>query len=95
LLTELPDRIAPTASFALFPIMMERELPNRFEIIFSTIEKVTQKNSYPYVLESIRHNVFWRQFPQEYESKFRKLYDKQKWPVFDEIADEIKNLKGT
>jgi hypothetical protein len=86
LLTELTVSMKPEDSVEIFRLIMDRKLPNRFQFIFTSLEKL-KKGSYYYW--SLKNAGFWSQFPQEYKVKFKKLYEQTKLSVFEEIADEI------
>ena len=72
----------------LFHLVLKRNLPNKFEVIYHTLERVKAGNSY-YYLYYLSNADFWNQFPKEYVEKFRALAKKNKLNVFEDIADEI------
>ena len=72
----------------LFHLVLKRNLPNKFELIYHTLERVKSGNSY-YYLYYLSNADFWNQFPKEYVEKFRALAKKNKLNVFEDIADEI------
>jgi hypothetical protein len=72
----------------IFKLLLEREVANRFEIIYTAMSKAT-KNTYYWTLNRLKNNCVWNTFPKEYEAKFRKLYDRTQLELFSDIADEI------
>ena len=72
----------------LFHLVLKRNLPSKFELIYHTLERVKSGNSY-YYLYYLSNADFWNQFPKEYVEKFRALAKKNKLNVFEDIADEI------
>ena len=86
----LIDKLPKTKSYmalASFKYLMHREVPNRFELIFSEVKNIT----YAYPFNSLNDTGFWNRFPKEYGAKFRALYDKNKVQFFEDIANEIEN----
>ncbi|MDR2847979.1 MAG: HEAT repeat domain-containing protein [Bacteroidales bacterium] len=88
LLVDLAKKVSPLECGEIFRLLLIREAPKRFDVIFSAMEKL-QKNSYSWQLNQLSGKNFWNQFPKEYAEKFRKLYDTNKLDIFQEIADEI------
>jgi len=88
LLTALTRITMPGDQVTIFKLLMERKVKNCYETIFSTIERFP-KNTYYYALNRLKNIGFWQQFPKEYATKFRVLYEKNKLEVYNEIADEI------
>ena len=72
----------------LFHLVLKRNFPNKFEVIYHTLERVKAGNSY-YYLYYLSNADFWNKFPKEYVEKFRALAKKNKLNVFEDIADEI------
>ena len=72
----------------MFRLVLKRNLTNKFELIYHTLERVKSGNSY-YYLYYLSNADFWNQFPKEYVEKFRALAKKNKLNVFEDIADEI------
>ena len=72
----------------LFHLVLKRNLPSKFELIYHTLERVKSGNSY-YYLYYLSNADFWNQFPKEYVEKFRALAKKNRLNVFEDIADEI------
>ncbi|MDU1890720.1 MAG: HEAT repeat domain-containing protein [Dysgonomonas sp.] len=95
LVTELDakNKLQPYEQVIPFKMIMERELSNRFELIFSAIEKFP-KNTYYYVLSRLKNAGFWNKFPKEYAAKFRKLAENTKLEAYGEIADDIETANN-
>ena len=72
----------------MFRLVLKRNLPNKFELIYHSLEKIKAGNSY-YYLYYLSNSDFWNQFPKEYLEKFRALAKKNRLNVFEDIADEI------
>ena len=72
----------------MFRLVLKRNLPNKFELIYHSLEKIKAGNSY-YYLYYLSNSDFWNQFPKEYVEKFRALAKKNRQNVFEDIADEI------
>ena len=80
----------PSIQVVIFKYIMKYDFSDKFDIIFSTIEKYPKTvNNYEYVLSYLSNIGIWTQFPKKYGEKFRKLGEKAKQDVFGEIADEI------
>lgn len=90
LLVSLLSKVMPGEQITIFKLIMEREIKNRFNIIYSAIEKYP-KNTYYYALNRLKNTDFWKSFPKEYAAKFRQLYEKNKLEIYNEIADEIES----
>jgi hypothetical protein len=86
LLAELTVSMSPEDCIEIFRLMMERKRPDRFQIIFTSLEKLKKNSYYHY---SLKNAGFWNQFPKEYKAKFKKLYEQNNLQIFEEIADEI------
>lgn len=87
---EMLPKVPHDAHIPLYELIMENDFKDKFEMIYSSIEKVP-KHSYTYVYSRLKNNGFWTQFPKGYTEKFRKLYERTKLDVYDEIAEEIEN----
>ena len=72
----------------LYRLILKRNFPNKFELIYHSLEKIKAGNSY-YYLYYLSNSDFWNQFPKEYVQKFRALAKKNRLNVFEDIADEI------
>ena len=72
----------------LYRLILKRNFPNKFELIYHSLEKIKAGNSY-YYLYYLSNSDFWNQFPKEYVEKFRALAKKNRQNVFEDIADEI------
>jgi hypothetical protein len=72
----------------LYRLILKRNFPNKFELIYHSLEKIKAGNSY-YYLYYLSNSDFWNQFPKEYVEKFRALAKKNRLNVFEDIADEI------
>lgn len=90
LLVSLLSKVMPGEQITIFKLIMEREIKNRFNIIYSAIEKYP-KNTYYYALNRLKNTDFWKSFPKEYAAKFRQLYEKNKLEIYNDIADEIES----
>ena len=73
----------------IFRYLMKRDIANRFDLIFSAIEKLPKNTSNAYWLNQFSGIGFWTQFPGKYADKFRKLGEKNKQDIYLTIADEI------
>lgn len=73
----------------IFRYMMKRDMANRFELIYSAIEKLPKNTNNTYWLNQFSDTGFWTQFPEKYADKFRKLGEKNKQDIYVTIADEI------
>ena len=72
----------------LYHLILKRNLPNKYELIYHSLEKMKAGNAY-YFLYNLSDTDFWKQFPKEYAQKFRILAEKNKLKIFKEIAEEI------
>ncbi|MDR2037324.1 MAG: HEAT repeat domain-containing protein [Bacteroidales bacterium] len=88
LLIHLAAKVAPAEEVTIFKLIMEREIADRFSIIYSVMEKYP-KNTYYYALNRLKNTGLWTRFPKEYAPKFRDLFLKTKIDLFESIADEI------
>lgn len=70
----------------IFEMIVRRQLPNAFELIFECLSKI-KKSTYYYSYYA--RSAFWKQFPKEYAQKLRDLYEKNNINIFLEIADTI------
>lgn len=75
----------------IFEMMIERNVPNKFELIYDITSKYKQ-GSGRYYFYSLYHADFWKKFPKEYASRYRKLHEKEKLDLFKEIADRIDDI---
>lgn len=89
LLVDLTRKVMPGEQITIFKLLVERNVKNNFELIFSTIANFHPKNTYYYALNRLKNIGFWNKFPKEYAVKFRDLNSKTKLEVYNEIADEI------
>jgi hypothetical protein len=88
LLIDLAGRLQHSDKPAVIRLMMEHEVPKRFEIIYSILEQLP-KNTYYWTFNHLKNRNIWNQFPKEYEVKFRELYKKNPLSLFEDIANEI------
>lgn len=77
----------------IFRYLMKRDISDRFDIIFSAIEKIPKNTNQTYWLNQLSDTGLWTQFPEKYAEKFRKLSEKNKQDIYLTIADEIANSK--
>ena len=68
-------------------MLLNRNIPNKFEILYEALSKV--KSQQYYYRSLIEDADFWKQFPKEYAKKFQELYVKTKLDLFEEIAEKI------
>lgn len=71
----------------VFRMLLNRNIPNKFEILYEALSKV--KSQQYYYRSLIEDADFWKQFPKEYAKKFQELYVKTKLDLFEEIAEKI------
>lgn len=88
LLKELTLQIAPEEQITIFELLMERQVKDRFEVIYKAMDRFP-KNSYYYALYRLMNNGFWTQFPKEYAPKFKEMFEKKKVDIYNQIAEEI------
>ncbi|MDR2916955.1 MAG: HEAT repeat domain-containing protein [Tannerella sp.] len=84
----------PATQISIFKYIIKHDLSDKFDIIFSAIEQYPKGGNYNYLFSHLSNTGFWTKFPEKYEKKFRKLHEKTKQDVFNEIADEIGGGKG-
>ncbi|GJH40957.1 hypothetical protein RCZ04_15070 [Capnocytophaga sp. HP1101] len=72
----------------LFRLVLKRNLPNKFELVYHTSQRVKTGNAY-YFLGYLSNVNFWNQFPKEYAQKYRLLAKQNSLAIFEEIAEEI------
>jgi hypothetical protein len=88
LLIDLAGRLQYGDKPPVIQLMIEHEVPKRFEIIYSILEKLP-KNAYYWSFNVLKNKNIWNQFPKEYEAKFRQLYQKNPLSLYEDIANEI------
>ncbi|MBE0390334.1 HEAT repeat domain-containing protein [Flavobacterium sp. PL002] len=88
LLLEIYTKLQAQELPIVFKLMMKNELENRFELIYTAIEK-NSKNANHYVFRRLEDCDFWTHFPKEYVAKFTQLFEKTKSDVYQSIAAEI------
>lgn len=72
----------------LFQLVMDREVSDRFELIFNAL--ANHNTSYYY--STITNADYWNLFPKEYAEKIRTMNLTKKITIFNEIADKIDAL---
>ncbi|MDR2953804.1 MAG: HEAT repeat domain-containing protein [Prevotella sp.] len=90
LLISLTGKTMPNDQASVFKLIMNREIENRFEVIYTTMTKYALR-SYFYGLNWLKNTGFWTQFPKEYATKYRGLYKKNPLQIYEDIAEEIEN----
>ncbi|MDR2476152.1 MAG: HEAT repeat domain-containing protein [Bacteroidales bacterium] len=85
-LLELTKRLKPENCIGIFQLLVERKVPDCFEIIYSILSGIRKQS---YVYYQLGYAGFWKEFPPAYREKFRDLFEKHKLPVFETIANEI------
>jgi hypothetical protein len=83
LLVDVSKKFPAEHCSIVFRLMVAREVPKCFELIFSSMEKLP-KNTY---WRHVTGESIWLKFPKEYEAKFRKLHDKTGIELFQNIAE--------
>lgn len=91
LLILLSKSLDPRDVAYVFRIMVKREIPDSFELIYSVVSQYKKSTAASYYFYPVVEGEYWSKFPKEYVPKFRELYDKQKLDIFNEIADKIEN----
>lgn len=71
----------------LYAMIVERNIPNGFDVIFNSLNQAKKTSRYYY--SNIGKAGFWKKFPKEYAMKIRDLHVRDGIAVFDEIADAI------
>ena len=77
----------------IFRYLMKRSLSDKFDIIYSTLEKQPKNTDNTYWLKQLSGTGFWTQFPEKYAEKFRKLGEKNKQDIYITIAEEMDSNK--
>ena len=72
----------------LYRLIIKRNMPNKFEILYESLAKMPKSNQY-YYRTIVEDDDFWKPFPKEYAQKFRELHEKTKLDIFKEIAWQI------
>ncbi len=75
------------ADFAMRQLF-RRQIKGRFGLIYESFKRYQYKKGY-YTYSYLAEEDFWQQFPKEYVMKFRELYQKQQFELFNQIADAI------
>ncbi|MDR2919173.1 MAG: HEAT repeat domain-containing protein [Tannerella sp.] len=89
LLEETLSYVQPGIQIGIIRMLIKRNIKDKFDIIYSAVEKFPANNNY--MLGYLKDHNIWSQFPEKYAPKFRKLAEKKKNEVYNEIADEIAN----
>ena len=72
----------------LYRLIIKRNMPNKFEVLYESLAKMPKSNQY-YYRTIVEDDDFWKTFPKEYAQKFRELHEKTKLDIFKEIAWQI------
>ena len=88
-LNQLILQLLPQASLNdtswLYQLIMKRNIPQRFEIIYESLASMKQPSHYDY-MNVMQAKTFWQCFPKEYALKFEKLYVEKHVAYFKEIS---------
>lgn len=88
LLKSICNKVEPYSSVDIFQKIMDREVPDRFDAIYSVVKNYV-KGSSTYYFSRLAEADFWEKFPKEYIQKFKDLFDKTKLNLFESIAYKI------
>jgi len=88
LLKSVCTKVEPYSSVDIFEKIMKREIPDRFEAIYSVVKNYT-KGSSSYYFSRLAEADFWEKFPKEYVKKFKDLFEKTKLNLFESVAYKI------
>ena len=69
----------------LYQLIMKRNIPQRFDIIYESLASMKQPSHYDY-MNVMQAPNFWQCFPKEYALKFEKLYAQKHVAYFKEIS---------
>lgn len=90
LLLSFLDKYGLNEVYYLFDYIIDRDLPNKFEVIYQALDKFKKKNQY-YYFYNLEHKDIWEQFPSEYGAKIRAIGEREKVDLFNTIADKIEH----
>lgn len=88
LITKALDKSSAYTLERLYRLIIKRNMPNKFEILYESLAKMPKSNQY-YYRTIVEDDDFWKPFPKEYAQKFRELHEKTKLDIFKEIAWQI------
>ena len=88
LITKALDKSSAYTIERLYRLIIKRNMPNKFEILYESLAKMPKSNQY-YYRTIVENDDFWKPFPKEYAQKFRELHEKTKLDIFKEIAWQI------
>jgi len=78
---------------AVFKMIMKRDLPDKYEFIYSVIKNSNFGRSNYYYGPLVESEI-WNEFPKEYANKFNEMNNKNKFKIFEEIANKIEVANG-
>ena len=88
LITKALDKSSAYTIERLYRLIIKRNMPNKFEVLYESLAKMPKSNQY-YYRAIVENDDFWKPFPKEYAQKFRELHEKTKLDIFKEIAWQI------
>lgn len=88
LITKALDKSSAYTLERLYRLIIKRNMPNKFEVLYESLAKMPKSNQY-YYCTIVEDDNFWKPFPKEYAQKFRELHEKTKLDIFKEIAWQI------
>jgi hypothetical protein len=88
LITKALDKSSAYTLERLYRLIIKRNMPNKFEVLYESLAKMPKSNQY-YYRTIVEDDDFWKPFPKEYAQKFRELHEKTKLDIFKEIAWQI------
>lgn len=93
LLKQACTKVEPYSSVDIFQRIMKRDMPDKFDAIYSVVKNYTKASS-SYYFSRLAEADFWEQFPKEYLPKFKDLHAKTKLNLFESIAHKIEIGNG-
>ncbi len=93
LLKKASTKVEVYTSVDIFNKMMARDIPDKFDAIYSVVKNYT-KGSNSYYFSRLAEADFWEKFPKEYIPKFKDLHAKTKLGLFETIVDKIQLGNG-
>ena len=92
LITKALDKSSAYTIERLYRLIIKRNMPNKFEILYESLAKMPKNNLLYYYRTIVEDDDFWKPFPKEYAQKFRELHEKTKYNIFEEIAKQIEKV---